>query len=477
MKKFLLTATAIAALSAMSTSALAVNLDACSPTGLNTPTFATELVYNASSSSSAVLNAAGGQLTVSHTLGVGIAAGELRWFRYDLTNGQFGAAVVPGDFTDPGLSTLTILQGGQIGDTFVIIARGPAAVNLTAAQSVSLNLNGKVKVTNKANPIGVKVAIYDDASGAVSQQAANRFTASMKGCDLARFASGLDITATPNTTTAQVATEYKTFVDGVGPTLARIGDIKYDTAAGVLNPLSGFGGQVVLPDLVTSASKHVITTTANWLSAPGAGAVFLSNSSTCAPSALAGTAGTTTSPCTVDLPVGDTPYPAASVCYQANGTVPIEAQSFTINFVAVKQAAANAVPSMNRGPLPLGEFKRNGTILKHSFAGVPAGGPSAGFSHTVVLTNTSSSAAPFTVRCLKPVGFDVGVPDTLAAGTARRYGLSVMCAATAAAGQLRGIELTFAVPNGRVFGAMVRENTTTGESSFDTMIGSQIGSL
>jgi opacity protein-like surface antigen len=109
MKKFLLAATTVAALSAMSTSALAVvNLD----TGVGLTTYASELITNGTTS----LN--GAVLDVTHVLGFGVSDTQTRYVRYDLTNGVFASSVVPADLGIPG--AVTVAQGGGAGQNFVI---------------------------------------------------------------------------------------------------------------------------------------------------------------------------------------------------------------------------------------------------------------------------------------------------------------------------------------------------------------------
>jgi hypothetical protein len=68
-------------------------------------------------------------------------------------------------------------------------------------------------------------------------------------------------------------------------------------------------------------------------------------------------------------------------------------------------------------------------------------------------------------------GAAAGTPGSVPANTAVRLGLAGSIGCTQS--NLRAIELTFAVPEGRVIGAVVRQNTSTGTASFDTMIGSK----
>jgi hypothetical protein len=150
-----------------------------------------------------------------------------------------------------------------------------------------------------------------------------------------------------------------------------------------------------------------------------------------------------------------------------NGTDPIPVTTYEISADIVPAVGADTA---DQGPLVLGDFVRDGTILKHAFAeGAMAG---TGFSAAAHLTNLSSGPAPYTVRCLLNSGSVAGNPGTVPANTAVRAGLTASMGCPAD-GTLRGIEITLAVPEGRVIGAIVRQNVSTGTASFDTMIGSK----
>jgi hypothetical protein len=167
---------------------------------------------------------------------------------------------------------------------------------------------------------------------------------------------------------------------------------------------------------------------------------------------------------TGDMSFATAVYASADDC---DGTTPIEAQSFTIFGDMVPAAGTD---TSDRGPLALGDFDRNGTVLKAAFAESATAG--TGYSSAAHMTNLGASAAPFTVRCLTNVGSVAGTPGSIPANTAVRYGVNSTLGCPAD-GTLRGIELTFAVPEGRVIGSVVRQNVTTGQASFDNMIGSK----
>jgi hypothetical protein len=450
MKKFLLAATTVAALSAMSTAALAnVNLD----TGVGLTTYASELITNGTTA----LN--GAVLDVDHVLGFGVSNTQTRYVRYTLTNGVFATAVDAGDLTVNG--TVAVVQGGAAGQNFVIF-QFTAGGDLPEADPVSFALGSGVGVTitNKAAGVSLKFDLYETAADAAAGGTAGRLHTRTN--TVAGIASGLTFTTVVNTTTAEVADEYKSFVDGINPTLAKIGNLTHKAAVGVVRPADG--AQVVITDLVAAGTKVIVTTDSNWNPVTNIADVYLSSDADCGGVAIAATARTAnTTEIIVDVAESD----GLGICYQANGTTPIEVQAFTITGDVVPAAGTD---TSDRGPIALGDFKRNGTILKAAFAEAATAG--TGYSSAAHMTNLGASAAPFAVRCLTNAGAVAGTPGSIPANTAVRYGVTSTLGCPAD-GTLRGIELTFAVPEGRVIGSVVRQNTTTGQASFDNMIGSK----
>jgi hypothetical protein len=450
MKKFLLSATAAAILTGWAGMAAAnVNLD----TGVGLSTYASELITNNVTS----LN--GAALDVDHRLGFGVSNGQTRYLRYTLTNGVFATPVSIPDLTFPG--DVTVAQGGGAGQNFVIF-QITAIGDLLETQAVTFLLGGGVgvTVTNKSSGVSMNYQLYETAADAAAGGAAGLLYS--RSNTVAGIGSGLTFTTTPNTTTAEVADEYKKFNNGVGPTLAKIGNLTHVPTAGVLRPADG--NQVQITDLVAAGTKVVITTDSNWGPVTNVGDVYISTDAACGGVALAAASRTAN---TTDIIVNVGTSPGLGICYQANGTTPIEAQNFTI--------VADVVPAPNtdtsdRGPIALGNFNRNGTVLKAAFAETATSG--TGYSTSANMTNLGASPAPYTVRCLTNTGSVAGTPGTIPAGTAVRYGVNSTLGCPSG-GTLRGIELTFAVPEGRVIGSVVRQNLTTGQASFDNMIGSK----
>lgn len=449
MKKFLLSATAAAVMSGWTGMAAAVvNLD----NGVGLQTYASELITNNVTS----LN--GTALDVTNTLGFGVSDTQTRFIRYTLTNGVFATPVTPGDLTVPG--AITVAQGGGTGQNFVIFQYTAAGNQLeTQVVNFALGTGVGVVVTDKSSGVNLGYQLYESAAAAAAGGTTGLLAS--RSNLVAGIASGLTFTTTPNTTTAEVANEYKSFNNGVTATLAKIGNLTHTATAGVLRPADGL--QVTLPDLVAAGTKVVVTTTANWAPVTNVGDVYLATDANCGGVAIAATTRTAT---TTDIVVNTAPSPGLAICYQANGTTPIDVQAFTI--------FGDMVPAPNtdtsdRGPLALGDFNRNGTILKAAFAETTS---ASGVSTAVSLTNTGSQPAPFTVRCVLNSGSVAGTPGTVPANTAIRLGLanSLGCPSN---GTLRGLEMTFSVPEGKVIGSIVRQNVSTGQASFDSMTGNK----
>lgn len=449
MKRFLLSATAAAIVTGWTGVAVAaVDLD----TGVGLSTYASELVTNNVTS----LN--GAALDVTHKLGFGVSDTQTRFVRYTLTNGVFKTGVIPGNLTVPG--AVTVAQGGGVGQNFVIF-QYTAAGNQLETQAVAFALGTiGVTVTDKSSGVSLNYQLYETAANAAAGGSTGLLAS--RSNTVAGIGSGLTFTTTPNTTTAEVSDEYKTFKNGITTTLAKIGNLTLQATPAVLRPVDGL--QVVIGDLVAAGTSVVITTDSNWNPVAAITDVYLSTDANCGGvgnAAASRTANTTT------IVMNATESLGYGVCYKANGTTPIEVQNFTI--------AADVVPAANtdtadRGPIALGNFDRNGTVLKAAFA--ETAGSGTGFSTSANMTNLGASPAPYTVRCLTNTGSVAGTPGTIPAGTAVRYGVNstLGCPST---GTLRGIELTFAVPEGRVIGSVVRQNVSTGQASFDNMIGSK----
>lgn len=400
--------------------------------------------------------------TLSHVIGFGVSTGQDRYLRYELSNGTFDVAVVAGDLVIGGAGAdVAVVSGGNVGQSFVIF-QITALGDLGQATPVGFDATG-VEVVSKATNVGVTVSLYDFPANAQAGGATGRLYTDSG--TLIGIASGLDFSTTPFTTTASVATEYKEFkataslapVDGFfDVATAKIGELDHQVVAGTLDE----NGAALTMNQLTALGTSV-TVTGDLSFATG----VYASADDCATSAAAFTINVAKTAAT--LVVDTNSYTDLSICMNVNGTAAIPVTSYEI---AADIVAAVGADTADQGPKVLGDFVRDGTILKHAFAeGAMAG---TGFSAAAHLTNLSSGPAPYTVRCLLNSGSVAGTPGTVPANTAVRAGLTsgMGCPAN---GTLRGLEITLAVPEGRVIGAIVRQNVSTGTASFDTMIGSK----
>ncbi len=462
MKKFLFSATTAAVLAAMSSGASAVvNLD----TGAGSVNYANQLVV----AGTTALTGAGANVT--STLGFGVSNLQTRFIRYDLTNAVFKTQVAAGDLvvSAPG-ATVTVAQGGQANSAFVIFqitANGDidqaATVNFASGSGASSGL----VIQNAASAVQMAYSLYSDAPSAQAGGAAGRLNSNFAAQTVAGLVSGLALTTVQNTTTVEVAgaVPYTRFSGGFSATAAQIGTVTADAAVGVLNPTTG--NQVTYAQLVATGTALVLKgdfSAAVTPSTASAG-VFLGTGN-CNTAGIAPTPATPVSGA-ANFVTGATPQVNVPVCFSvpANNTTPIPTQDFTIELDVTAAAGSTAT---DLAPIAAGKFLRNGTVLKHAFADTTT---ASGVTMAVHMTNTGSIPAPYTVRCLMNNGSAAGTPGTVPPNTAVRQSVGNGLGCTTN-GTLRGIELTFAVPD-NVMGAVVRQNTSTGTAGFDTMLGSK----
>lgn len=445
MKKSLLATTAALIAASYVGSATAAEFDATPPTF---DIFASERII-----SGALLTGT----SIGHNLGFGVSNTQDRYLRYTLINGTFATKVASGDLTTN--ATAAVVQGGNIGDTFVII-QITAGADLPPEEPVSLAIQG-LTVTNKNNSVLGNVRLYDGPANAQAGGQAGLLYA--RNGVIVAIQSGLAFTTTQFRTTASVATEYKEFIptaafaptDGfVDADTALIGKLTHKAAVGVWNESAA---QVLMTELVGAGTSLTVTGDLSQVAS-----LYLGGAD-CAAAGLPFVINATKTAAT--LVVDTTEYTDEAICADATGD-PIRAETYTVSADIVPAAGADTA---DRGPLVLGQIVRDGTVLKHAFAETAAAG--TGYSAAVHLTNLGPTPAGYTVRCVLNSGSAAGRPGIVLANTAVRQSLSGGMGCDQP--NLRGIEVTFAVPEGRVIGAIVRQNTTTGTASFDTMIGSK----
>jgi hypothetical protein len=455
----------------MSSTAFAVvNLD----DGTGSVNYASQLVV----AGTTALTGAG--INATSTLGFGVSNTQTRYVRYDLGNAVFANARLAADLTVP-TATTTVAQGGAAGSSFVIF-QITATNNIDQAAAVAFALGtGGVPpappavpgvVIQSANaPVTLTYSLYEDAPSAAAGGAAGRLAS--RSATVAGVVSGLAFSAVPNTTTVSVNANptYTKFLPSGNNTtdvLAQVGTVSIGAAPLVLNPNTG--NPVAYNEIVAAGTKLILRggdlTTAVSPTAANAG-LFLAGGGSCAAAGLAGTQATRTAT-SVEFATGANAQANVPVCYSVpgNNTAAIITQDFTIE-ADITPAAGSTAADLTA--IAAGKFQRDGLVLKAAFSESTT---AAGVSTAVSLSNTTGSAAPYTVRCLLNNGSVAGTPGTVPANTAVRLGLtqSLGCPSN---GTLRALEITFARPPGSVIGSIVRQNTSTGQASYDGMTGNQ----
>jgi hypothetical protein len=252
-------------------------------------------------------------------------------------------------------------------------------------------------------------------------------------------------------------------------TLAEVGKVSLGTA----NAKKPDGTAVALPDILGPGTAITLTG-ADLSAAIGVAGVPLPtgltlNNGACAPGAGIPSTSRTATGANFVLPGVVAPFVDWSLCFEvsATNTTPIAAQSFTAD---VAPGPVANVPTPDVPAVAAGTFVRNGLVLKAAFAETTT---AAGISSTANLTNTTGNPAPFTVNCVLNTGSVAGTPGTLPARTAQRFALGTNGLGCPSNGTLRGVEIVFGTTPGSVIGSIVRQNTTTGQASFDNMVGNQ----
>lgn len=473
MKRFLVSATAAAVLSALSSGAFAVvNLD----DGKTPNNYAKELVV------AGTTPLAGAAVDVTSTLGFGVSGSQTRFVRYDLTNAKFKAAVDPTDLSISGaaFANVVISQGGAAGDTYVIFQVTAAAAGNAQTETLSFasgsGASTGLVIQSAAASVQMAYSLYETGSAAAAGGAAGRLNSNFAAQTVAGLVSGLSFSAITNKTTVDVAATpaYTKFVQGVTGTstqIAQIGTVSIGAATGVLTPA---GAAVVYSDLVAATGTKLV------LKGDFSGAVSPATANT---GLFLGTdngdCGTGNIKPTPDVVVGGaanfvtdvTPAVKKPLCFTvaaANATA-VSAQTFTIEADVAPKANTTTA---DQPPIDAGTFVRNGTVLKAAFAETTG---ASGVSRAVSLSNTSNLDAPYTVRCLVNSSTTVaGNPGTLAKNSSSRLSLTgasgLGCPSN---GTLRGVVLTFQSVQGNVVGSLISQNTATGQASYDGMTGNQ----
>lgn len=325
MNKFMIKSLVVAVATTFAASAYAavdVNL------GTGAVKFASELTY----SSATPLVGAAGQMSVTGKLGFGVSANATKFIRLTLANGTFktaaGALSVACATTVAG----TIVQGGGVGDNYVIYQFTAPTGDCTQAAiwTVGDSAAGYIVASN-ASPVTVRYNLHDTAVDAVNQT--NSLFAAGP-VSLITFGPALNYALTPNTSTAEVTSGFKNFTAASpSTTLAKIGGITY----GVTGAFKHNGTAAALVDLLSAATFTIAADLS--ATATVATDLFLDNQNNCASSFApfvinAGKTSATYSPNSTALTAG------TNLCWKVTGTTVLNAQVFTSALTVTAQAGS-----------------------------------------------------------------------------------------------------------------------------------------
>jgi hypothetical protein len=461
MKKLVHAALAVAAAATFSASALAGTVDLTLPSPVP-DIYASELV----TAGTTVLSGT----AVKTALGFGVSPTQTRFIRYDFTNSKIAGGLTAANLSVAGVAAADVVlsSGGGAGSSTVIyqITAGAAGSPVDGAVLLTLGAAPVGLVPTAVAPVEATYRLYETAAAAVSGAG---HLAQDSGT-IIQIATGVALSAKPNTNTANVnaSPSYTKFLPALAglptTTLAEIGKVSLGTN-GALKP---DGAALALTDVLGAGTAVTLTGTDLTAATVGTGLSLIGGGGGCVAGGapIAGTSRTATSVSFV-LPA-IAAFTDSSLCYEvpAANTTPIAAQSFMAD---VAPGALAGVPTPDVPAVSAGTFNRNGLVLKAAFADTTT---AAGVGMAAHMTNLGNVAAPYTVRCLLTTSSVAGTPGTIPAGTARRESLTTGLGCPSN-GTLRGLELTFAVPEGNVIGSIVRQNVSTGAASFDTMIGSK----
>lgn len=458
MKKLVLAAAIASMLSGAAFAA--ANLDAGTGTG---GTYANEITI--SSATNLASGAAADQIATA-AFGASFATDAVAYVRFALPAGQTFTAnpsFTVMDSTAGGATpaTVSIAQGG-IGSNVVIFAVAPSAGENLVGANVGTFTAAGVTMSAKATAT-LEYKLFETLTNAAN----NTLPLKTASANFLSFADAIAITAgTAATRTADVASTGGAYRNFLGAsTLESLNSFTVTHTARALITGAASTAAAILANTNSVAITGDFTARVNPV-APAVvpNGVQLSTAAACNAGLIDATTVTNTSATfsaitSATLVTGAPLY----VCYTVNGTSQIVASSYT----GTVDVVGNAGFSPADGSTGTASVVRNGTVLKAAFSEAST---VSGTASAVSLTNTSATAAPFTVRCLNSGAATTGTPGSVPANSSGRF--SIVSALGCPAG-VRGLELTFAVPTGSVVGSVVRQNLTTGVASFDGMVGNQ----
>ena len=418
--KVTLLSLAVAGLFAATASHAIVNLN----TGATPALYASEITASVFTPFNIPATAA---TTAQVTLGFGLSSAQQKYIRFDLTNAVFGAVVTPNmlsDFTTPlnlPVANIIVALGGTVGSSTVIfqITATNTGIPFTDVMQFATPL---VRVTSTATAVKLQYALHDTAASAgstgslppnsallianiqplVNFQTGNLWSFGAVQPEVVaatqiftKFCAGT--AGAPGTAgCSAAATDFDAFI-------GQIANYTFDPTV-----LDATGALLASNATInTATSKTVIT--GDFSAASGA---YVSTNNVCLGSVFAaGTVTATTATFTTGNTTLATPL---AICFTANGTAAIAAQTFTGKFVPT---AAAGYTSGTYASVPTGQFVRDGIELQAPW--FTLGGPGSAYISRFFLTNTGSAPVTCTVTTLSEAG------NVLTAGPAVINGVTI----------------------------------------------------
>jgi len=424
---------AIAGLFAASAAHATADLTLATPT--TSAKFASEIVpaklpaAGLTNAGTAVATAAG-LFDVKVKLGFGLSANQQKYVRFDLSSGTWGTALTGANMQDgttaANIAGITLASGGAATDNYVIY-------QITAANTATGTPLGDVLFfapptflpTSTAASVNVTYTLHDTAVSALAGPTSTIARLVTTTGPFVNFASGNKFAfGSPQTEFVAATSSFKNFCgNGTQPGTAGcaagsdvdaiVATVTSYTFDGTVADATGTA-LAALTTINGATSKFTITGS-DWSSAVSA---YVDNTNGCNSGATLASASTATTVATgltatsAAITLGTTalapPVGGYAVCFKANGTSPIAAQSFTGTFNPV--AASTTYAPLASSSVATGTFQRDGVELQAPW--FTLGGTGSAYISRFFLTNTGSTDSLCTVTFLSETGNTVSVNST-----------------------------------------------------------------
>lgn len=406
--------------------------------------------------------------TATYKVGATLNAGASVWVRVTLPVGVTFK-------TDPELKVMdsgnnentgTISQAG-VNNNFVIFEVKPSntcgsgsdACQFKESSTITF-IGGTLTVTNK-DPISIQIATFNQMAFATANQFALK--TSPLGSNWVTFANAIVVESVDAiTNTADVAAlkgAYKNFTPAGKKSLLGF-KVTHTPRA-----LFSSGGESKADDLLADTNSVALTGDFSWVKA---GALLLNKAANC----------------------GDTPVAVPTITFNAAGATITGLKPgdvITTNnqwYVCGEPTTETVIPkgsysgtitlagksgyTVTGGSTGTGTINYNGTVLRIPFTNAFSGGGQFAF---VQIQNNHTDNAPFGVTCYTYQGSSAGTINSLAVPGQKTRAFSV--AQLGCPSNTTAVDLTFAVPTGRVNAVLVRQNQASGDSAIDGAVGNQ----